>query len=199
MLENPSPVVLKISKFISNFFNPMNSLVIYFIIFSIRNFTLIEAANNFLPILLITIIPISSWIIYNVRTKKYTDIDVSDRKQRKSLYFFIEGAMIVYLFFVYLRYERIDIVLLFLLILFVVMQISNYFIKSSMHMAFNLFIAALFFTLSPLFGFVWLGLSIIIGLSRITLKRHSPAEVLSGALLASIVSFIYLYVHIQFQ
>ena len=199
MLENPSPVVLKISKFISNFFNPMNSLVIYFIIFSIRNFTLVEAANNFLPILLITIIPISSWIIYNVRTKKYTDIDVSDRKQRKSLYFFIEGAMIVYLFFVYLRYERIYIVLLFLVILFIVMQISNYFIKSSMHMAFNLFIAALFFTLSSLFGFVWLGLSIIIGLSRIILKRHSPAEVLSGALLASIVSFIYLYVHIQFQ
>ena len=199
MLKNPSPIVLKISKFISDFFNPMNSLVIYFIIFSTRNFSVAEAVQNFLPIFLITIIPISFWILYNVRTKRYTDLDVSDRKQRKGLYFFIEGAMIVYLFFVYLRYERIDMVLLFLLILLLVMQVSNYFIKSSMHTAFNIFVAALFFTLSPVYGLVWLLFSIIIGLSRIVLKRHSPAEVVSGAVIASIVSFIYLYAHIQFQ
>ena len=199
MLKTPSSAVLKVSKFISGFFNPMNSLVIYFIVFSTRNFTLVEATKNFLPIFLITIVPISSWIIYNVRTKKYTNLDVSDRKQRKSLYFFIEGAMIVYLFFVYLKYERIDIILLFLLILLIVMQISNYFIKSSMHTAINIFIAALFFTLEPLYGLIWLVLSILVGISRIILKRHSPAEVLSGAIIAGIVSFIYLYTHIQIQ
>ena len=199
MPKTPSSAVLKVSKFISGFFNPMNSLVIYFIVFSTRNFTLAEATQNFLPIFLITIVPISSWIIYNVRTKKYTNLDVSDRKQRKSLYFFIEGAMIVYLFFVYLKYEKIDMVLLFLLILLIVMQISNYFIKSSMHTAINLFIAALFFTLSPLYGLIWLILSILVGISRIILKRHSPAEVLSAALIAGMVSFIYLYTHIQIQ
>ena len=199
MLENPSPVVLKISKFISDFFNPMNSLVIYFIIFSIRNFTLLEAAQNFLPIFLITIVPISSWIIYNVRKKKYTNLDVSDRKQRKSLYFFIEGVMIVYLFFVYLKYERIDMDLLFLLILLIVMQISNYFIKSSMHTAINIFIAALFFALNPFYGLVWLIISIVVGYSRIVLKRHTLAEVLSGGFIALLISFIYLYTHIQTQ
>ena len=199
MPKTPSSAVLKVSKFISGFFNPMNSLVIYFIVFSTRNFTLAEATQNFLPIFLITIVPISSWMIYNVRTKKYTNLDVSDRKQRKSLYFFIEGAMIVYLFFVYLKYERIDMVLLFLLALLIVMQISNYFIKSSMHTAINIFIAALFFTLSPLYGLIWLILSILVGISRIILKRHTPAEVVSGAIIAGIVSFIYLYTHIQIQ
>lgn len=199
MPKTPSSAVLKVSNFISGFFNPMNSLVIYFIIFSTRNFTFAEAAQNFLPIFLITILPISSWIIYKVRTKKYTNLDVSDRKQRKSLYFFIEGAMIVYLFFVYLRYERIDMVLLFLLIVLIVMQISNYFIKSSMHTAFNIFVAALMFTLNPIYGLVWLGISIVVGYSRIILKKHSPAEVLSGAVIGGIVSFIYLYTHIQIQ
>ena len=199
MPKTPSSAVLKVSKFISGFFNPMNSLVIYFIVFSTRNFTLLEATKNFLPILLITIVPISSWIIYNVRTKKYTNLDVSDRKQRKSLYFFIEGAMIVYLFFVYLKYEKIDMILLFLLIFLIVMQISNYFIKSSMHTAINIFIAALFFTLAPLYGLIWLILSILVGISRIILKRHSPAEVFSGTIIAGIVSFIYLYTHIQIQ
>ena len=199
MLKTPSLFFLKTSKFISDFFNPMNSLVIYFIIFSTRNFTLAEAVQNFLPIFLITIIPICFWIIYNVRTKKYTDLDVSDRKQRKGLYFFIEGAMIVYLFFVYLRYERIDMVLLFLLILLIVIQISNYFIKSSMHTALNLFVAALFFTINPIYGLVWLAASIVVGFSRIILKKHSPAEVVSGAVIAIIISFIYLYAHIQIQ
>lgn len=199
MIKKPSAELLKISKFISDLFNPMNSLVLYFIVFSTRNFTLEEAFLNFLPILLLMIIPISSWIIFNVKTKKYTDHDVSDRKQRKSLYFFIEGVLIVYLFFVYLKYERIDFVLLFLLILLIVMQISNYFIKSSMHTAINIFIAALFFTISPVYGLIWLILSIIVGISRIILKRHSPSEVLSGAIIASLVSFIYLYTHIQIQ
>lgn len=199
MRKTPSPAVLKVSNFISGFLNPMNSLVIYFIIFSVRNFTISEATQNFLPIFLITIVPISSWIIYNVRTKKYTNLDVSDRKQRKSLYFFIEGAMIVYLFFVYLKYERIDMALLFLLILLIVMQISNYFIKSSMHTAINIFVAALFFTLTPIYGLIWLILSILVGISRIILKRHTPTEVLSGAVIAGIVSFIYLYTHIQIQ
>jgi membrane-associated phospholipid phosphatase len=199
MSKTPSSAVLKVSKLISGFFNPMNSLVIYFIVFSVRNFTLSEATHNFLPIFLITIVPISSWIIYNVRTKKYTNLDVSDRKQRKSLYFFIEGVMLVYLFFVYLKHERIDMVLLFLLILLIVLQISNYFIKSSMHMAINLFIAALFFAVSPLYGLIWLIFSILVGISRIILKRHSLAEVLSGAAIAGIVSFVYLYTHIQIQ
>lgn len=199
MLKTPSSAVIKFSKYVSDFFNPMNSLVIYFIIFSARNFTFAETIQNFLPIFLITIVPISLWILYNVKTKKYTDMDVSDRKQRKGLYFFIEGAMIAYLFFVYLRYERIDLVLLFLLILLIVMQISNYFIKSSMHTAFNIFVAALMFTLNPIFGLVWLVISIVVGFSRIALKRHSPAEVLSGAVIATIISFIYLYTHIQIQ
>ena len=199
MLITPSSALLKISKYISDFFNPMNSLVIYFIVFSTRNFTLAETIQNFLPIFLITIVPISIWIIYNVKTKKYTDTDVSDRKQRKGLYFFIEGAMIVYLFFVYLRYERIDFVLLFLLVLLLVMQVSNYFIKSSMHTAFNVFVSALMFTLNPLFGLGWLGIAMAVGFSRIILKRHSPAEVLTGTMIASLVSFIYLYTHIQIQ
>ena len=199
MAKTLSSAVLKVSKFISGFFNPMNSLVIYFIVFSNRNFTLVEATQNFLPIFLLMIVPISFWLIYNVKTKKYSNLDVSDRKQRKSLYFFIEATLIVYLFFVYLKYERINMVLLFLLILLLLMQISNYFIKSSMHTAINLFIAALFFVFTPLYGFIWFLLSVLVGTSRIILKRHSLVEVISGAVIAGTVSFIYLYTQIQIQ
>ncbi len=197
MINSPSALVLKLSKFISGFFNPMNSLLIYFIIFSFKNHTLLQSAKNFIPILLITIIPISLWIYLNVKSKKYSDADVSDRSQRKSLYFFIAGSMITYLVYIFLREDRIDWVLFFLLILLIVMQISNYFIKSSMHTALNIFVAALMLTLDPLLGLLWLVIALIVGLTRIILKRHTIAEVASGTLISVIISFIYLYIQIQ--
>lgn len=192
----PEPLI-KISHYISVIFNPMNSLLFFFAIFSLQNNTLKESVQNLLPILLITIIPISGWIFWNVKKKRYTDTDVSDRKQRKSLYLFIVSALVVYLLYLYLRFDQIDWIILFLGILILLMQISNYFIKSSMHTAINLFVAALFFTVSPLFGLIWLGITIVVGISRIILKRHTPREVLSGTVISFFVSFIYLYVHIQ--
>ena len=199
MLKSPSPTLIKVSKYLSEIFNPMNSLIIYFIVFSSANFSIEESVRQFLPLLLLTIIPISFWIIYHVKTKKYTDTDVSDRKQRKGFYFFISSSIVTYLTFVYLRYERTDFVLIFLLILLIAMQISNYFIKSSMHTALNLFVAALMVTINPLYGLIWLGITIAVGFSRIVLKRHTRAEVLSGAVISSFVSFIYLYTQIQTQ
>lgn len=189
--------LIKISYYISATFNPMNSLLFFFAIFNLQNNTLKESFQNFLPILLITIIPISAWIFWNVKKKRYTDSDVSDRKQRKSLYVFIVSALAVYLIYLYLRFDQIDWIILFLGILIVLMQISNYFIKSSMHTAINIFVAALFFTMSPLWGLIWLGITMVVGISRIILKRHSPREVLSGTIIGLFVSFIYLYVHIQ--
>lgn len=68
-----------------------------------------------------------------------------------------------------------------------------------MHTALNLFVAALMVTINPLYGLIWLGITIAVGFSRIVLKRHTRAEVLSGAVISSFVSFIYLYTQIQTQ
>ena len=81
----------------------------------------------------------------------------------------------------------------------ILMQISNLFIKSSMHTSLNIFAAALFFSLSPTLGFIWLIIAIIVGITRVILKRHTPKEVIMGAFLGSLVSFFYLYVFIQNQ
>ena len=85
------------------------------------------------------------------------------------------------------------------MVLLLVMQISNYFIKSSMHTAFNVFVAALFFAVHSGMGIFWFGIAILVGISRIILKRHTVQEVIAGAAIASFVSFIYLYTHIQIQ
>ncbi len=191
--------ITSISKFISNFFNPFNSLVLYFIYYSYKNYDLQESLYRFLPILLIILMPTSVWIFYNVKAGKYQNLDVSNRIQRKTLYIFVNSAIVIYLLYDYFVKERFDVMMFYLLVLLVIMQISNLFIKSSMHTALNLFVAALFLSQNFWLGIFWLGITILVGVSRILVKRHTPKEVLMGFLLASIVSFLYLYTFIQIQ
>lgn len=199
MEEKQTAVVHKISKIISDFFNPLVSLLIFFIYMSIQEYTFTDSLRYFLPILLMIIIPVIIWLIWNVKTERYTNMDVSNRLQRKTLYLFITACVIVYIAYYYIKNGYIDFVMLFILILLFSLQISNYFIKSSMHTAFNIFVAALFFALNWKMGIIWLGIAALVGITRVILKRHTVKEVFMGAGIAFLVSFIYLYCNIQFQ
>ncbi|WP_185246724.1 phosphatase PAP2 family protein [Chryseobacterium bernardetii] len=199
MEEKKSSFLYKTSKVISDFFNPLVSLIIFFVYMSIREYNLKESLFYFLPILLMIIVPVIIWLIWNVKTGRYTNMDVSNRIQRKTLYIFIAACIIIYLVFNYFKNGYIDLVTLFILILLFALQISNFFIKSSMHTAFNIFVAALFFTLDWKMGLIWLGVASLVGITRIILKRHTVKEVFMGAGIAFMVSFIYLYCNIQFQ
>ncbi len=199
MEETPSPLLLKISKIISDFFNPLTSLIIFFIYMSIREYTLKDSLLYFLPVSLMIIVPVIIWLVWNVKTGRYTNMDVSNRVQRKTLYIFIAACIITYLIFNYSRTGSIDLVMLFILILLFALQVSNFFIKSSMHTAFNIFTAALFFTLDWKMGLLWLGIATLVGITRVILKRHTIKEVFMGAGIAFVVSFLYLYCNIQFQ
>lgn len=197
MAEQNSSTLQKVSRVISDFFNPLVALVIYFIYDSSKNLSMAEAWEKFWPLLLIVILPIIIWIIWNVKTGRYTNMDVSDRKQRKSLYVFIEICLFAYLLFEYFYSNIIDLIMIFILVLLLLMQLSNFFIKSSMHTSFNVFVAALFFALNWKLGLVWLGIAILVGITRVILKRHTVQEVLMGSFIAVIVSFAYLYANIQ--
>lgn len=199
MEENQSPLLRKISKIISDFFNPLLSLFLFFVYMSFMKYSLKNSAMYFLPILLIIIAPVMAWLVWNVKTGRYTNMDVSDRIQRKSLYVFIATCVVFYIAFNYFKNGYVDLVMLFILILLFALQISNFYIKSSMHTAFNVFVAALFFALSPAMGLLWLAIAILVGITRIILKRHTPKEVFMGAGIAFMVSFLYLYCNIQFQ
>ncbi|WP_288375758.1 phosphatase PAP2 family protein [Chryseobacterium culicis] len=199
MEEKQSSLLHNISKVISDFFNPLVSLILFFVYMSIRQYNFKDSILYFLPILLMIIVPVIIWLVWNVKTGRYTNMDVSNRVQRKTLYIFIAACVISYLLFNYIRNGYIDLVMLFILVLLFALQISNLFIKSSMHTAFNVFVAALFFSLNWKMGIVWLGIAALVGITRIILKRHTVKEVFMGAGIAFLVSFIYLYCNIQFQ
>ena len=197
LMPTKQTITYKISNIISNFFNPMVSLVIYFIYFSFNNLTWQEALRKFLPIVLLLILPICFWIFWNVKKGKYSNIDVSNREQRKSLYVVIIILSLLYMAYDYYINDSLDWVLIFLVVLLLLMQISNYFIKSSMHTSLNVYVAALFFHVQPVSGIIWLGIAIVVGVTRVILKRHTPQEVLMGGFLATLVSSMYLYVAIN--
>lgn len=199
MEEKQTSFVHKISKIISEFFSPLVSLFLFFVYKSIREYTLKDSIFHFLPILLIIILPIILWLIWNVKTGRYTNMDVSNRVQRKTFYIFTAVAVISYLLFYYIQNGSIDLLMLFILILLFALQISNFFIKSSMHTAFNVFVAALFYLLNWKMGIVWLGIAILVGITRVILKRHTIKEVFMGAGIAFLISFLYLYSNIHFQ
>lgn len=191
-MEIKNPLILNLSKVISNFFNPLVSLVIYFFYYSYKNYTWEQASAKFLPILLLLIIPVALWIYRNVKNGNYTNMDVSNRKQRHSLYIFIIIATVIFLAVDFYLHKEMDWAIFMLCILLILMQVSNFFIKSSMHTSLNIYVAALFFTIEPVIGIFWFLLSIVIGITRVILKRHTPKEVFSGAAIAIFVSLIYL-------
>ena len=184
--------ILSISRFISNFFNPLVSLVIYFFYYSYINYTWEQATKKFLPILILLIIPVGLWIYRNVKRGNYTNMDVSNRKQRHSLYVFIILATLVFLVADYFIHKEIDWTVLMLCILLIIMQISNFFIKSSMHTSLNIYVAALFFAINPPIGIFWFFLAVLIGITRVVLKRHTTGEVLAGGIISILVSLAYL-------
>ncbi|WP_294276407.1 phosphatase PAP2 family protein [uncultured Chryseobacterium sp.] len=199
MQEKQPSFVHKISKIISDFFNPLISLFIFFVLMSIWKYSLRDSVFYFLPILLIVILPVIIWILWNVKTGRYVNMDVSNRVQRKTLYIFIVVCVMVYMVYAYLASGSIDLVMLFILILLLALQISNFFIKSSMHTAFNVLAAALFVPMSWITGIIWLGIAALVGVTRVILKRHTVREVITGAGIAFVVSLIYLYCSMQLQ
>ena len=191
-METNNQLIITTSKVISNFFNPLVSLVIYFFYYSYINYTWEQATAKFLPILLLLIIPTALWIYRNVQNGTYSNMDVSNRKQRHSLYIFIIIATVIFLAVDFYLHKEMDWTIFMLCILLILMQISNFFIKSSMHTSLNVYVAALFFAIAPAIGLFWFLLSIVIGITRVILKRHTPKEVFSGAAIAVFVSIIYL-------
>ena len=149
-------VIVFLSKVISNLLNPLFSLLIFFVCFAYVKMTWEESLVNILLMIVLVVIPIFSWIGWNVKKGNYTNMDVSDRKQRNSLYLFNFIVIAIYTGVLYFTKQRTDLlfIIVFLFILMLIMHISNFFIKSSMHTAFNVFVTALFFSLNPILGII---------------------------------------------
>jgi len=139
-------------------------------------------------------IPVILWVYLKSKNGSYTNFDVSDRNQRKSLFLFVIPLLTVVtvVLFATNQSRNLCMSVLFALILTVISQFINFFVKSSLHVSLNIYLAALIFTVNFEMGIVVLLFTGLLSWSRIKLGRHTIKEVLFGLSIGAIMSLLML-------
>lgn len=185
----------KIAQFISIAGHPLLTIPLFVVIvtFSLEDFkkalitSSIIIGGLFLPLIL--------RLYLKSRNGSYTNFDVSDRKQRKSVFTFIVPILSVVTVVMYLTGQSTHLCqsLLVGLILVISSQVVNLYIKSSMHVAFHLYLSFLVMTLNPGIGIIALLITFPIAWSRIVLGRHTLKESLVGGVIGGMAGLSMFY------
>lgn len=185
----------KIAKFISIIGHPFLTIPLYTLIitFSVYNFK--RAAFISGMILGCFFLPIAIWNYVRTKRGVYTNFDVSVQKQRNSMYLFAIPILAVVLVVFYFTGQTrgLLICILFSLILLTLSYLINFVVKCSGHVSLTVFLACMVLPVNFPAAIILIFCTLIIGWSRIILKRHTLTEVITGFFLGAICSFGMLY------
>ncbi|MEO8516892.1 MAG: hypothetical protein ABI426_09110 [Flavobacterium sp.] len=174
----------KIASYISIIGHPLLTIPVFSIIIFFTYEEFQKALIHSGLILVGFFLPLSIKMYVNSKNGTYTNFDVSNRTQRQSWYIF--AILLLFAFTVFLfvtdqpRVLRLSV--LFSLLLLLTSQIMNYFIKSSLHVSFNIFLSFLILPINLYIGLFFLAFTIVIAWSRLTLKRHTLKEIIAGTI-----------------
>jgi len=140
-------------------------------------------------------IPLIVRLYLKSKNGSYTNFDVSDRKQRKSVFVFILPILCIVTFVIYKTGQSTNMFLSMLMatILVFILQLINHYVKSSLHVSLNIYLSFLVITINYKIGIILLILTGFIGWSRIVSGRHTLKEVLFGAAIGLTVSLIMIH------
>src|SRR5688572_24750785 len=189
-MPQPDLRVKAIARLISNIGHPF-VLVTLFILYITFHYRLFFAS----AILLLALILIILLTVRRVKQGKATDMDVSVREQRYHLYVLTALSLMVVIVVLWLTGQSPHFILGTgaALVLVIIAGVLNLNYKVSLHTAFSFFIA---FSLLPMNTTiaaavaVW---SILVGISRVIVKRHMKSEVIIGGLLGLGIGAVYYY------
>ena len=149
-----------------------------------------------LPILaalvLSTLVPTAILLLSGVRSGRWSDADVSVRKERQRFFpwavpFSLAGVIAVW----WMRAPNYIIRgALVTLALFVVSWIANCRLKLSLHALFAFYCATILFRVGPRWGVLAFTLAILVSWSRLYLQRHTRFELITGIMLGLIGGFV---------
>jgi len=186
---------IKIAKLISVIGHPLLTIPFYvaIVMFAFEDFE--KALLNSVLIIGCIFLPLILQMYIKSKNGTYTNFDVSDRIQRKTLFSFIIPLMIVVTIISFKTSPDSDFSLsvLFATILVVISHIINLFTKISLHVSLNIYLSALVTTANLRFGIAVFLFSGLIAWSRIALKRHTFKEVAFGICIGLIISTSMLY------
>lgn len=186
---------LKIAKAISFIGHPLLTIPLFVAVmmFAFEDFE--KALLNSALIIGCIFLPLFLRMYIKSRNGTYTNFDVSDGIQRKTLFTFIIPLMVVVTFILFKTSpaSNLSLSVLFGTILVIISQIINLFIKSSLHVSLNIYLSALVMTADLRIGIAVFLFSGLIAWSRIALGRHTWKEVVFGSCIGLIISATMLY------
>jgi hypothetical protein len=182
----------KLAKLISIIGHPLLTIPVFVIIvlFSTEKFE--KALSISFLIIGCVFVPLILRLYLKSKNGSYTNFDVSDRKQRKSIFIFILPLLIIVTYLLFKKQENSGLCMsvLFATILVFVSQMVNLFIKSSLHVSLNIYLSFLVMTVNFRIGLFVFLFTILLGWSRIVLGRHTLKEVLSGGAIGLTISLL---------
>lgn len=138
------------------------------------------------------IVMIGMFVLYEVRRRVFTDIDVSHREQRPLFFAFVTFVSLLYLLSLFILKGPIELYVAVGGIIggLLVLAIVNQRIKASIHVA---SISSFFTVLALLYGgisLLWIIFIPIVAWSRVETKRHTVSEAVVGCLLGVVLTLI---------
>jgi membrane-associated phospholipid phosphatase len=182
MAENDT-LIRRLAQAISFLGHPLIVSVVFIYILA---FHFLEAEKAALITAVFTAIIVIPVVIRNygkVKKGEYTNFDISVREQRGSFYPFLFSLLLgtTGILFLTSQPRALSFGFLFFTAMIGASYIINTKIKCSLHTSILVYFALSLLLLSPAAGICTLILAVLIGYSRIVLKRHSLTEVITGA------------------
>lgn len=178
----------KIAKWISRIFHPFLVAVITLALATYKSGSPPASVALWVGISFATVIlPVSLYILWMVRTGKYSDVYVSIREHRNSLY--IVATLCLIALVVILAIGNPPVVVTACIVSGVlangVGMFINRFTKISVHSAAMAGCTAVLLVFTPIVGWVMVIATLITGWARMLLKAHTVSQVVLGYLVAS--------------
>src|SRR5438067_5283467 len=145
-----------------------------------------------LALLLSTLVPTAILLLSGVRSGRWSDADVSVRKERQRFFpwavpFSLAGVVAVW----WMRAPNYIIRgALVTLALFLISWIVNCRLKLSLHALFGFYCATILLRIGASWGALAFVLAILVSWSRLFLQRHTPAELTTGTVLGLTGGFV---------
>lgn len=129
-------------------------------------------------------IVVIAWSWWQVRRGNWTHVDASSKRERRTLNRFLLFSLVLATLFSTWQQAPAPFVLGLALsaMLIAVAMVTSHWCKLSLHMAFAMYAALLLWQLHIGYGIATLAFSAAIAWSRLTLHRHTPADLVAGAL-----------------
>jgi membrane-associated phospholipid phosphatase len=145
-----------------------------------------------LALLLSTLVPTAVLLLSGVRSGRWSDSDVSVREERQRFFpwavpFSLAGVAVMYLIDAPAYIIRGSVITL---ALFLVSWMLNCFLKLSLHALFAFYCATILFRVGAVWGTIAFLLALLVGWSRLSLRRHNALELITGIALGLIGGFV---------